>query len=76
MHTCKQWCLSFSLSLFLKYKGRQEPAARIPSFDWNSLRQQQAEPLNPVKRDPASWRYFSSFPWWLVVHRSPDQLSH
>lgn len=65
-----------SLPLFLKYKRRQEPAARIPSFDWNSLWQQQAKALNPARRDPASWLYFSSFPWWLVVHRSPDQLSH
>lgn len=36
----------------------------------------QADALNPGKRDPARWLPLSLFPWWLVVHRSPDQLSH
>lgn len=60
---------------FLKYEGRQAPAARIPSLAWNSIRQQ-ADALNPGRRDPARWLLLSLFPWWLVVHRSPDQLSH
>lgn len=29
------------------------------------------------ERDASSFSSsFSSFPWWLVVHRSTDQLSH
>lgn len=71
VHTCKRSCLCI-----LKYKGKQEAAARISFFFPELSLSWQAEALNPVKRDPASWFYFFLFPWWLVVHRSPDQLSH